>query len=641
MQTATPPTVPPHERVDILGVRVSAINMELALETIAAWIARREPQYVTVTPLHAIIDCNEQPELLPIFNGSGMTTPDGMSIVWLLRRRGFKDVDRVYGPDLMQAVLDRSQATGWKHFFYGGAEGVAEELAAKLTAKYPRAIVAGTYTPPFRPLTPEEDAVVRERIRTSGADIVWVGISSPKQERWMVEHRGEVGAPVLIGVGAAYDFLSGRKKQAPRWIQRSGMEWLFRLATEPRRLWSRYARYPRYVRRLLRAPKGAAINSSVNARTVAIIQKYVPEYRVPFFNTLRTALAEKGITLDLFHGDPHGSDVTKRDAKRVTWAKHLPQRTIKLGRRTLFIQRPMASLFRYDLVIVEQANKLLLNYVLLASQHLNGPRIAFWGHGREFSVSRRALGSRFKRFVTQRAAWFFAYTNMSVAALIEDGIESRRITVVQNAIDTTDLAAASLVSPEALTERRSRLGLASARVAVYVGSLYAAKRLDFLLAAAEHVRAQIENFHLLIVGEGPDRSIVEAFARTREWIHVCGRKTGAELADLYSVSELLLVPHAVGLVILDSFATATPLVTVSSDSHGPEIEYVQASGAGVIVSSDDALAYASRVVELLNDDRALDALRRNCASASTRYTLATMVGNFANGVELALESVSR
>lgn len=252
METGPLPEVPPHERADILGVRVSAINMDLALATIAAWIARREPHYVTVTPLHAIIDCNEQPELMPIFNGSGMTTPDGMSIVWLLRRRGFKDVDRVYGPDLMQAVFDRSQATGWKHFLYGGAEGVAKELAAKLTAKYPRATVAGTYTPPFRPLTPEEDEDVRERIRASGADIVWVGISSPKQERWMVEHCGKVGAPVLIGVGAAYDFLSGRKKQAPRWIQRSGTEWLFRLATEPGRLWKRYSKYPRYVLKLAR-----------------------------------------------------------------------------------------------------------------------------------------------------------------------------------------------------------------------------------------------------------------------------------------------------------------------------------------------------------------------------------------------------
>jgi N-acetylglucosaminyldiphosphoundecaprenol N-acetyl-beta-D-mannosaminyltransferase len=229
-------TPPPHERVDILGVQVSAINMDIALATVEAWIANRESHYVTVTPLHAIIDANEQPELMPMFNGSGMTTPDGMSIVWLLKWRGYRHVSRVYGPDLMLAVCDRSQQQGWKHFLYGGAEGVAGALEAALVKRFPKLQVVGKYTPPFRPLTSEEDAEVKRRIDESGADIVWVGISTPKQERWMVEHCGVVKAPVMFGVGAAFDFLSGRKSQAPRWIQRSGLEWRFRLATEPRRL---------------------------------------------------------------------------------------------------------------------------------------------------------------------------------------------------------------------------------------------------------------------------------------------------------------------------------------------------------------------------------------------------------------------
>jgi N-acetylglucosaminyldiphosphoundecaprenol N-acetyl-beta-D-mannosaminyltransferase len=241
-----------HERVDIMGVRVSAINMDDALAAIGEWIENRDPHYVCVTPLHAIIDANEQPELKEIFNASGMTTPDGMAIVWTLKARGFPNVARVYGPDLMKAVFERSEHAGWRHFLYGGAEGVADELAAALTRAYPRAQIVGTYTPPFRPLTPAEDADVCQRMTSSGADVIWVGISTPKQERWMVEHVHRVGAPVLIGVGAAFDFLSGRKKQAPRWVQRSGFEWLFRLATEPRRLWRRYARYPGFVMRMIR-----------------------------------------------------------------------------------------------------------------------------------------------------------------------------------------------------------------------------------------------------------------------------------------------------------------------------------------------------------------------------------------------------
>ena len=143
-------------------------------------------------------------------------------------------------PDLLLAACERSLTTGWKHYFFGGGPGVAELLAARLTEKFSGLVVAGFDTPPFRPLTPQEDQIAVERINRSGADIVWVGLSTPKQEFWMAEHLGKVKAPVMIGVGAAFDFHAGLKKQAPCWMQRSGLEWFFRLATEPRRLWKRY-----------------------------------------------------------------------------------------------------------------------------------------------------------------------------------------------------------------------------------------------------------------------------------------------------------------------------------------------------------------------------------------------------------------
>jgi N-acetylglucosaminyldiphosphoundecaprenol N-acetyl-beta-D-mannosaminyltransferase len=173
-----------------------------------------------------------------------MTTPDGMSIVWLARWMGYSGVDRVYGPDLMRVVCQRSVQEGWRHFLYGGAPGVAEQLADRLRDQFPNLQIVGCYTPPFRLLTEEEDSRVVQYIRSLAPHIVWVGISTPKQERWMAEHLHTLDVPVLIGVGAAFDFLAGVKKQAPRWIQRSGMEWLFRLASEPRRLWKRYAQYP-------------------------------------------------------------------------------------------------------------------------------------------------------------------------------------------------------------------------------------------------------------------------------------------------------------------------------------------------------------------------------------------------------------
>jgi N-acetylglucosaminyldiphosphoundecaprenol N-acetyl-beta-D-mannosaminyltransferase len=234
-------------RINILGVHISAINMTQALETIADWLARREPHYVCVTPAHVVMDCYWNPSLRKLFNESGLTTPDGMSIVWLLKLHGYRNVNRVYGADLMLEVCRISEDKQWRHFFYGGAPGVADALADRLLARFPKLQIAGTYSPPFRPLTESEDMDVRRRIAASQADIVWIGISSPKQEQWMAEHIGKMNAPVLIGVGAAFDFLSGRKRQAPRWVQRSGLEWLFRLATEPGRLWRRYAQYPLFV----------------------------------------------------------------------------------------------------------------------------------------------------------------------------------------------------------------------------------------------------------------------------------------------------------------------------------------------------------------------------------------------------------
>jgi len=244
------------QRANILGVGVSAINMRQALEIIQNWISKRDPHYVCVTPAHSIMDCYNDPRLRPIFNRSGMTTPDGMSIVWILRFLGHQHVERVYGPDLMQAVCEVSLKHGYRHYFFGGAPGVVQDLEEKLTLDFPGLQVVGNYAPPFGPVSPEEDHQIIEHIRSLNPDILWVGISSPKQEIWMAEHVDKLDVPVLIGVGAAFDFLSGRKKQAPHWIQRSGLEWLYRFLSEPKRLWRRYVQYPYFAFLLLTQATG-------------------------------------------------------------------------------------------------------------------------------------------------------------------------------------------------------------------------------------------------------------------------------------------------------------------------------------------------------------------------------------------------
>ena len=244
-------------RVDVLGVGVSAITMADAVDTIAGWIASRERHYVCITGVHGVMESRRDPALRAIHNAAGLVTPDGMPLVWLGRARGHRRIERVYGPDLMLALCEWSVARGVRHYFYGGAETVADRLAARLQQRYPGLLVAGTYSPPFRPLSADDDDAIVRQINATEPDIVWVGLSTPKQERWMHAHCGRVTAPALIGVGAAFDFHAGLKRQAPRWMQRSGLEWSFRLATEPRRLWKRYlVNNPWFVWEVLRESVG-------------------------------------------------------------------------------------------------------------------------------------------------------------------------------------------------------------------------------------------------------------------------------------------------------------------------------------------------------------------------------------------------
>jgi N-acetylglucosaminyldiphosphoundecaprenol N-acetyl-beta-D-mannosaminyltransferase len=241
-------------RVDVLGVGVSAIDMDQAVAEITGWVERRERHYVCVTGVHGVMESRRDAELRRIHNRSGLTTPDGMPMVWAGRRGGATHMERVYGPDLMLAVCERAAERGWTSYFHGGAPGVADRLAERLSERFPGLKVVGTSSPPFREVTLEEDAATVERIEEAAPDLVWVGLGTPKQERWMADHTGRLSAPALLGVGAAFNIHAGLLPQAPPWMQRSGLEWLYRLMREPR-LARRYLRNnPRFLFEILRRP---------------------------------------------------------------------------------------------------------------------------------------------------------------------------------------------------------------------------------------------------------------------------------------------------------------------------------------------------------------------------------------------------
>jgi N-acetylglucosaminyldiphosphoundecaprenol N-acetyl-beta-D-mannosaminyltransferase len=227
-------------RVNVLGVGISALNLDLAVSKVVEALEQKRKGYVCVTGVHGVSEAQEDSAFRAILNRAFLNTPDGMPMVWMGKLQGVREMGRVYGPDLMLRLFELSQTRSFTHFFYGGGPGIAEELKRKLETRFPGVRIVGTFTPPFRPLNGEEEAELARVVSQAKPDMFWVGLSTPKQEKFMASHWEQLEATLFFGVGAAFDFHAGRVRQAPRWMQRSGLEWLFRLVCEPRRLWKRY-----------------------------------------------------------------------------------------------------------------------------------------------------------------------------------------------------------------------------------------------------------------------------------------------------------------------------------------------------------------------------------------------------------------
>lgn len=231
-------------KINILGIDVAAVTLQDTIGLIESWITNADfGHYVCATGVHGITEGMRNPAIQEIHNKADAVVPDGMPLVWFGRKRGYHSMNRVYGPDLMLAVLQRATETGWTNYFYGGAPGVAEALKVAMEQKFKGLKVIGTFCPPFRPLNADEETSLLEEIKHLQPDLLWIGLSTPKQELLMAHLKTmDIKAKVMLGVGAAFDFHTGRIRQAPRWIQQCGLEWLFRLCMEPRRLGPRYLR---------------------------------------------------------------------------------------------------------------------------------------------------------------------------------------------------------------------------------------------------------------------------------------------------------------------------------------------------------------------------------------------------------------
>lgn len=368
---------------------------------------------------------------------------------------------------------------------------------------------------------------------------------------------------------------------------------------------------------------------------VCIVQRRLTHYRVPFFSTLREMLVERGIQLELLVGRGTPAEEKKHDAGELPWARPIPTYYLAGGR--LCWQPAQRYFAGADLVIVTQENKLLQNHLLMLKPRRF--KLAFWGHGANLqSDNPHGLKESFKRWTTNRVDWWFAYTQISADLVTSAGFPDKRITVLNNAVDTSELQQqCQSVTPEEKRALRESLGFGAGPVGVFVGSLYADKRLDFLFEAAEAIRREVPDFHLLIVGEGPERDKVQAWCEVHPWARWVGARFGREKVAYISIAQLFLNPGLVGLGILDSFVCGVPMVTTDCGIHSPEIAYLE-NGINGMMTTNNQSAYVESCVRLLHDAHLGETLREGCAASAREYTVENMARRFADGIERCLNA---
>jgi L-malate glycosyltransferase len=373
----------------------------------------------------------------------------------------------------------------------------------------------------------------------------------------------------------------------------------------------------------------------LNRPTVAIVGTTILHYRVPFFEGLRAALHDLDVELEVIAAEKPPPSLERAGNASLAWSTRVPTKYFCMTGREVSLQRVIGRTRHCQLVIVEQATRHLANYPILARQFGGHQRVAFWGHGQ--SITSPRLSEALKQVMSRRVHWWFAYNERSARIVRKLGYPAERMTVVNNAIDTQALAqACAKITSSELDDLRRKLHIEGENVAVFIGVLNRAKDLPFLLRAARTVREQIPDFELIVVGDGPDRPLLDDAAGRYPWIHTVGAHFGVAVAPYLRLARLTLLPGAVGLGVVDSLVAGCPMITRAVPDHRPEIDYLKPGVNGVMVSSLDETSYARAIVRVLSDEVERQGLIDGCRSSAVELSMDQMVERFAGGVAAAL-----
>jgi glycosyltransferase involved in cell wall biosynthesis len=368
--------------------------------------------------------------------------------------------------------------------------------------------------------------------------------------------------------------------------------------------------------------------------SVLVVQRRLPHYRLAFFEALRAEMPKWGCELVLAYGDPTPEEASKRDSADLDWAHRLPTRYWLDGS---LCWQPFAHLMgSAKIVVLTPENRLLNNF---ATQLLQRKRqVVLWGHGGNLQGDPTAWREVFKRWMARHADWWLGYTDFSLPLILRSGFPEERITIVNNSVDTLELGAMRRrVTLDSAAEARDRFGVCGSNVAVFVGSLYADKRIDFLLKAGTAIRQRIPDFELIILGGGPLSEEVEAFAARHPWVRYLGIRRGQEKVEALALAKVMLNPGLVGLGILDSFVCEVPMLTTDCGIHSPEISYLQ-SGVNGWMTADAMPDFVEATVNLMTREDLLATMKQGCEESARVYTVDNMARRFASGIRQCLDA---